>query len=157
MIPIRYTVGDATRPTGTGPRVIAHVCNDVGAWGAGFVLALSRRWGEPEAEYRKAFGPGLRLGAVQFVPVTGGLCVANMVAQRGVGSTRPLRYRALAHCLASVGAWARDVGASVHMPRIGCGLAGGSWDLVSALVEESLSECDIEVTVYDLPTAKDAP
>ncbi|MEV6001124.1 Appr-1-p processing protein, partial [Streptomyces griseomycini] len=27
-----------------GVKVIAHVCNDIGGWGKGFVLAVSRRW-----------------------------------------------------------------------------------------------------------------
>src|SRR5262245_49475582 len=83
---IHYRVGDATRPEGSGARVIAHVCNDVGAWGAGFVLAVSRRWKAPEEAYRRAFkeGGGLALGAVQFVPVEPDLTVANMVAQKGI-------------------------------------------------------------------------
>ncbi|EGJ73150.1 hypothetical protein STTU_0361 [Streptomyces sp. Tu6071] len=44
---ITYVRGDATAPRGRGPRVIAHVCDDRGGWGKGFVLALSRRWPEP--------------------------------------------------------------------------------------------------------------
>ena len=46
-----YTIGNATQPEGR-PAIIVHVCNDVGAWGRGFVLALSRRWPEPERRYR---------------------------------------------------------------------------------------------------------
>ncbi|MDB5329368.1 MAG: hypothetical protein JWP03_519 [Phycisphaerales bacterium] len=49
---IHYLVGDATAPQGDGPRIIAHVCNDLGRWGRGFVLALSKRWHEPEARFR---------------------------------------------------------------------------------------------------------
>jgi hypothetical protein len=47
MAGLRYIVGDATAPEDR-PAVIAHVCNDVEAWGKGFVLALSRRWKAPE-------------------------------------------------------------------------------------------------------------
>jgi len=49
---IAYVVGDATRPEGQGPRVIVHVCNDIGGWGRGFVLALSRAYPEAERRYR---------------------------------------------------------------------------------------------------------
>jgi len=35
---ITYLVGDATQPQGEGVKVIAHICNDIGAWGAGFVI-----------------------------------------------------------------------------------------------------------------------
>jgi len=45
---INYVRGDATVPSVKGVKVIAHVCNDSGGWGKGFVLALSRRWPEPE-------------------------------------------------------------------------------------------------------------
>ncbi len=41
------------------------------------------------------------------------------------------------------------LGASVHMPRIGCGLAGGKWSRVEPLVTERLAKRDIAVTVYD--------
>ena len=51
MTPITYIVGDATRPIGDGPKIIAHCCNTVGAWGAGFVMAISNRWFEPSVAY----------------------------------------------------------------------------------------------------------
>ncbi|MBV8077676.1 MAG: Appr-1-p processing protein, partial [Planctomycetaceae bacterium] len=40
MATIRYLRGDATQPQATGPRIIAHLCNDQGGWGQGFVAAL---------------------------------------------------------------------------------------------------------------------
>ena len=46
-MPIAYTTGDATAPEGDGPKIIVHVCNDVGGWGRGFVMAISKRWPEP--------------------------------------------------------------------------------------------------------------
>ncbi len=52
MTPPSYLQGDATSPQAKGPKVIAHICNDLGGWGKGFVVAISRRWPEPEREYR---------------------------------------------------------------------------------------------------------
>jgi O-acetyl-ADP-ribose deacetylase (regulator of RNase III) len=52
MTDIAYIKGDATCPQARGPKVIAHVCNDRGRWGKGFVLAVSARWPEPERAYR---------------------------------------------------------------------------------------------------------
>ncbi len=153
---IQYRTGDATCPEDAGPRIIAHVCNDAGKWGAGFVLAVSRRWKQPEQEYRRAFanGRGLRLGEVQFVVVDRDMTVANMVAQHGVrrrGSTPPIRYDALRAALTEVARFALGQGASVHMPRIGCGLAGGNWEDVSAIIAETLGDQRVPVTVYDPP------
>lgn len=160
MSGITYVVGDATAPAGDGPRIIAHVCNDVGAWGAGFVRALSRRWPEPEAQYRRVFRESMeKLGVfpemetVFLVKVGEGLFVANMIAQhgtRGRNNPHPLDYQALHECLHAVGTDALALGASVHMPRIGCGLAGGTWDRVEPLIVEHLCERGVPVTVYDL-------
>jgi O-acetyl-ADP-ribose deacetylase (regulator of RNase III) len=155
---IEYVTGDATEPHGDGLKIIAHICNDVGVWGAGFVMALSARWPEPEAAYR-AWSAGHQpalyfgLGAVQFVRVAPGLQVANMVAQQGLGEDgQPaVRYEALAVALSKVAVQAIPLEASVHMPRIGCGLAGGTWEMVEPLITDHLCMWDIPVTVYDIP------
>jgi len=53
MQEINYIKGDATVPQAKGTKIIAHICNNLGGWGKGFVLAVSKRWPEPEQEYRK--------------------------------------------------------------------------------------------------------
>jgi hypothetical protein len=52
--------------------------------------------------------------------------------------------------LKKVAAFAKENNASVHMPRIGCGLAGGAWDKMEPIIEEALIKEGITVTVYDL-------
>lgn len=153
---MRFVTGDATSPP-VRPAVIAHVCNDAGRWGAGFVLALSRRWPEPERDYRNWHaGRGendFALGAARLVPVEPGLWVANIIGQHGTQWTDqpPVCYPAVWQGLSAVSHWAARRGASVHMPRIGCGLAGGSWDVVGLLVDDALSRRGVPVTVYDWP------
>ncbi len=49
---ISYVVGDATALQGEGPKIIAHVCNDAGGWGKGFVLPLARRWPQTRTAYK---------------------------------------------------------------------------------------------------------
>ncbi len=44
MIQINYVKGDATAPIGIGNKIIVHICNDIGRWGKGFVMALSKKW-----------------------------------------------------------------------------------------------------------------
>src|SRR4051812_33902866 len=143
MSGITYLKGDATCPQAKGAKIICHVCNDVGGWGKGFVLAVSKRWPEPEAQYRAWYEQGepagFRLGAIQLVNVAPTLAVANMVAQHGLRASAgapPIRYDALRECLASLAERAAELAASVHMPRIGCGLAGGKWPEVEAIINE---------------------
>jgi O-acetyl-ADP-ribose deacetylase (regulator of RNase III) len=152
---IEYVTGDATRPRGDGPKIIVHVCNDAGGWGLGFVVALSRRWPSPERAYRAWHrdGAGFALGATQFVAVEPGLWVANLVGQHGMrpsGGKPPIRYDAVRAGLTEVAAKAAELGASVHMPRIGAGLAGGRWEEIERIVADELTARDIPVTVYDL-------
>jgi O-acetyl-ADP-ribose deacetylase (regulator of RNase III) len=154
MSQIQYLQGDATAPQAKGKRIIAHVCNDIGKWGKGFVLAISARWPEPEAEYRAwhAGGDGFALGAVQLVRVGPWTWVANLIGQRGIKTTAngpPIRYDAVEKCLAQLAVRASDLGASVHMPRIGCGLAGGTWDRIEPLIERTLIAAGVPVYVYD--------
>ncbi|MEU0840638.1 Appr-1-p processing protein [Streptomyces sp. NPDC005962] len=156
MAEIEYVRGDATSPHGKGVKILAHVCNDLGGWGKGFVLTLSRRWPEPEAAYRRwhreRAGNDFGLGAVQFVQVGPYLWVANMIGQRGMrrGSKGvPVRYEAIDTALGALAARAAEAGASIHMPRIGCGLAGGRWSRVEPLIEQRLTARNIRVTVYD--------
>ena len=152
---IRYTEGDATEPIGGGLKIVVHICNDIGKWGKGFVLAVSRRWKEPEHIYREAFRhpPFPMLGDVQFVSVSDTIIVANLIGQHGTmaraGIRPPIRYEAIHKGLRTIASRAQSSGASVHMPRIGCGLAGGEWTKVEPIIVESLADKGIDVTVYD--------
>ncbi len=156
MVSISYLKGDATVPQAKGTKIICHICNDLGAWGAGFVLAVSARWKEPEAEYRRWHKQGqkgnFKLGVVQFVQVEPTIWIANMIAQRGIkkgSSGPPIRYDAVAMCLQQVAMKALELNASIHMPRIGCGLAGGKWTEIEPLILEHLILKELSVTVYD--------
>jgi O-acetyl-ADP-ribose deacetylase (regulator of RNase III) len=156
MNAIQYLNGDATSPQVEGNKVVAHICNDLGGWGKGFVLAVSRRWKEPELDYRQwhreradnDFG----LGAVRFVRVEPHMWIANMIGQRGTKSGSegpPIRYEAVRECLEKLTDFASEKTASVHMPRIGCGLAGGRWELIQPIIESTLASRDVPVYVYD--------
>jgi len=154
---LRYIVGDATAPVGRGAKILVHVCNDLGRWGRGFVLAVSQRWPQTKARFLKWHGSGRRppfeLGRVQFVKVAEDLWVANVIGQHGLRKERgvpPVRYEAIREGLRRVAQFARRRGASVHMPRIACGLAGGQWDRIEPILRRTLCRCGIHVTVYDL-------
>lgn len=106
---ITYVAGDATRPRGTGNRMIAHVVNDQATrWGrSGFANAL----GEAHDHVRFLYSTwvldnreNLRLGNVHFGTLPDGIIVASMVAQAGYGPSQEmrLRYEALEECLRSV-------------------------------------------------------
>jgi O-acetyl-ADP-ribose deacetylase (regulator of RNase III) len=155
---ITYLKGDATAPQAAGNRILAHVVNDKGTWGKGFVLAVSNRWPATKEQFHEWHqgrdASGFALGAVQFVEVEPGMWVANMVGQHDVKPTEagpPIRYDAVRRCLEQVAAKAREWGATVHMPRIGCGLAGGTWEEIEPILRETLCAAGVSVFVYDVP------
>ncbi|MBE9598414.1 macro domain-containing protein [Pedobacter sp. MC2016-24] len=147
--------GDATTPENKGNKIIVHVCNDIGAWGKGFVMAISKRWKEPERSYRHWFKTkdNFVLGQVQFVQLEDELWVANLIGQHKIykdeQGNAPIRYEAILSGLDKVGQFALENNATVHMPRIGCGLEGGTWDKIEPLIQSTLIEKNILVTVYD--------
>lgn len=148
---ISYVKGDLFEHVKTYPgfRVIAHVCNNKGGWGAGFVLALSNFSAAPEKHYREL--DHYQLGVNHRVTLTPELHVYNMIAQDGfVSKDRPtaLDYTALEYCLDDLGKFAAWLGMSVHMPKIGSGLAGGDWDRIEKLILDKLS--GVPVIVYEL-------
>lgn len=114
-------------------------------------------WPEPAREYRVRYAAretnGFALGQVQFVEVEPELWVANLIGQRGLraeAGVPPIRYEAVRAGLRTVADYAADHAASVHLPRIGAGLAGGKWEEIASNVEQELVRRGIDVTVYDL-------
>ena len=85
--------------------------------------------------------------------ITPDLWVANIIGQDGILATSegpPVRYSAIEAGLSELAYEAGAMDAGVHMPRIGCGLAGGEWCVIEAIIERTLLAAGIPVVVYDL-------
>ncbi len=159
---VTYVKGDATKPIGGGKKIIAHITNDEGLWGAGFVLALDKLSPEPKRIYKSWYNYWTKkavfenlfmpLGFVCWARVSDDTYVANMTAQhRTIRSVpKPICYKSLEKSLGEVAGFAEKHGATVHMPRIGAGLAGGEWEVVESIIDRTLTLRDIDVIVYDL-------
>lgn len=154
---IEFRFGDAREPRGAGKRIVAHIVNDqTPNWGGGFAREVRRLWPRVQDDFREWAGPrnqNLVLGNVHVSQVNEELSLVQMVAQHGFGpSRRPrLRYAALRDALDLLERIASEQGASVHMPRIGSGHAGGNWELIRELIDERLVRREVPVYVYTLP------
>ena len=150
-----------------GTVIIPHVCNNIGAWGAGFVVPLGKKYPKAKESYLKWYNtPDFFLGNTQLILVDNGVIVANMVAQDGItsGSTgdrsrvvdRPLRYDALVNCMLQVKETAlrpfsdSDEKAVIHCPKFGSGLAGGEWAFIEKLIEDIWDSAGLDTVVYTL-------
>ena len=151
---LHYLKGDAVYPLGSNHKFIVHICNNIGAWGGGFTKSISRRWKQPEVAYRNL--KSRPLGSVQFIQVDTSITVANIIGQASIitrtrrNDRPPIRYEAVQIALKLVAAEALKYQASIHMPRIGCGLAGGKWECIEPIIEQELVNAGIDVSVYDL-------
>lgn len=149
---IEYLKGDATNPLGPGPKCIVHIVNNLGRWGNGFVMALSKKWPKTREEYIRWFtdGRGFSLGGTLLTTVEPDIVVAHIIGQDGIrmghGGPPPIRYDALEDGLLTVGETAREHQWSVHMPLIGTGLAGGDWKIIEPIILKAMVE--LPVTVY---------
>ena len=163
---LNYIVGDATNPIGDDKKMIIHCCNDIGGWGSGFVVSLSRKWTQPQNNYHNWFrakydeysGQEFSLGNVQYVYIDDNTVVCNMIGQRGIGWSNgrpPIRYGALASCLEKAAEYALKYGYSIHAPRFGAVLAGGEWADIEWLIKKVILPYGIDVTIYDLPISED--
>lgn len=154
---IEFLRGNILQPRGAGPKLIVHVVSDATPnWGGkGVAIAIKQKWGQAQEDFRRWFGERGKLGAVHYCRVERDLEIATVIAQRGYGpSASPrIRYTALETALRSLVTRAQEHAATVHMPRIGCGQAGGSWAFVEELINSSLVAAKVPVTVYDLPNA----
>ncbi|MGB3870862.1 MAG: ImmA/IrrE family metallo-endopeptidase [Flavobacteriales bacterium] len=153
---IHTVSGDATEPRGSGRKIIAQIVNTSAAMGSGFGKSLGARYPRTKEELKlwKKEGEGFGLGAMRMVDLGNDIYVAQMVAQEGLypkGNTIPLRYSSLRLCIKQLAAAAEAMNASVHMPYIGAGLAGGNWDIIKGVILEELVLKGIDVTVYRLP------
>jgi O-acetyl-ADP-ribose deacetylase (regulator of RNase III) len=154
---LTFLYGNALEPRGKGLRLITQIVNDKSrTWGAGFSRAARERYPEAHDEFERWAGAGRRnlaLGMIHVAALGNELCLVSMVAQHGYGpSPKPrIRYAALRDCLQRVREIASQKDATVHMPRIGTGFAGGNWSYVCELIDECLIRENIPVTVYSLP------
>lgn len=155
---IKYKVGDVIKAAINTPDniriIIPHIVNNQNAFGAGFVVALSKVWSEPEARYRKAFSSVIAredlLGKIQVVNVDRDLYVCNMFAQvlgSDADGNPPIRYEDLDYCLEQLNFVAETLDAEIWAPRFGAGLAGGDWSKIEELIE---NRSTVPVTIFDL-------
>lgn len=104
------------------------------------------RYGEYERRGRR---PSPLLGEVQAVEVGEGKYIVNLFAQDyyGYDGKCYTDYNALRSCLRTVNQ--NFCGRTVAIPfRMSCDRGGADWDVVYAMIEEELHDCD--VTIYRL-------
>jgi O-acetyl-ADP-ribose deacetylase (regulator of RNase III) len=155
--PIRYRHGNVLDISLPGPKIICQLVNDKAIrWGGGTARKFAEKCPTAEDEFASAMmriPQKMRLGSVVYTDIEDDLRLASIVGQEGFGpSLFPrIRYSALEKGLSEVGEYALAHRASVHLPKIGTGSAGGEWRIIEEIVDNELVRRGLDVTVYDLP------
>jgi len=132
--------------------LICHVCNNLGIMGKGFAQQVKEMYPSVALGFRRA---RLTLGPACYyamTPTNANIYISNMVCMHGLynkwNNPTPLDYKALEACLRNSLAYAKDIGAEIHMPKIGAGFARGNWASIVFILDEVFKDEDI--TIWEL-------
>ena len=143
---IIYKQGDML----AGPeKYILHGCNAQGVMGSGVALQIKQKWPEAYEYYRYAYvNDGLELGVMLAVDCDD-KTIIHCITQEFYGRDKNrvyVDYNAVKDCLRLVNH--NFKGVDVAMPKIGCGLANGDWNIVEQIINETM--VDVQPIVYTL-------
>lgn len=136
--------------------VIAHIVNCWHVMGAGVALALRNKWPEVfEADLDTMKGDENKLGkfsiaCIPMIEEDRDLFILNNYAQYNYGTEkRQLNYEFLYQCLEKNLNFLKNNNLrSISYPYgMGCGLAGGNWEIVYKMIEEIYKNSDIQVII----------
>lgn len=139
--------------------VICHQVNCQGVMRSGIAKQIRERWPKVYEVYRNTYEQQLRswesvsslLGNIDMVHIGNNKWVFNMYAQHryGYDGKRYTSYDAFVDCLEQIRDRTRPDEKIGFPKNIGCGLGGGDWNIISALIEEILGE-EHDVYIYEL-------
>lgn len=180
MTPIIYKKGDATVSARNKDvaTVICHCCNAFGGWGRGFVIPLGQKYPKAKSDYENFCKPyqssnELRnelMGQVCLSKINEELYIANIIGQYFYSKNqknfafqdgvepryipteegRFVNYEAIRKGFNRLSDLMDGITFNIQMPKMGCGLAGGDWQVIECIICEEFCSKDIQVTVYEL-------
>lgn len=132
--------------------IMVHGCNCFCTMGAGIALPIKRKYPEvykKDLETKK--GSKSKLGTIVCVDVdrknSPGIII-NAYTQYQLGKPKneiQMRYKAIENCFSEI--YKKFPDKKIGIPKIGCGLAGLDWKIVSKIIEEQFKN---DITLYYL-------
>jgi O-acetyl-ADP-ribose deacetylase (regulator of RNase III) len=169
---VNYIEGDLIELAKQGAfDVIAHGCNCRSAMGAGIAPQIAKAFGCDKFEMERLGTDMNKLGNIDYktfvLGVNGAiwsiedgwnrqrepeLVVVNAYTQFNYGRNHedgdevPFSYEAFRLCMRKINY--RFQKKHIGLPKIGAGLAGGNWLLISRIIEEELKDCKVTIVNY---------
>jgi O-acetyl-ADP-ribose deacetylase (regulator of RNase III) len=143
---IEYIKGDLMD---TDIRHIIHGCNAQGVMGSGVAKLIRDKYPSAYTDYNDVYNnTGLELGDIVFSAQNDGKIICNAITQKNFGrrdDTVYVSYWAIAEVFRKIDAFGIK---EIAMPMIGAGLANGDWNVISAIIENTLQKT--KPVVYQL-------
>lgn len=124
---------------------VCHQVNCQGVMGGGVALAIRNKWPSAYTQYRQAYKEGrLALGNTIWTTVGPQITVIHICGQDRYGRDRRYTdYTALEQALTIIRMHATQ-NIPIYFPdHIGCGLAGGDWNIVKEIIEKHIPNATI--------------
>ena len=128
--------------------IIAHQVNCQGIMGGGLALQIKNKWPEVNRAYVELVDNWDELlGVCQIVRVGSSFGIANLFGQYDIGGGCQTDYKALFKSLHSLREQMiiHELKSVAFPVKLGCGLAGGNWDIVSALIKKAFAGSGISI------------
>lgn len=141
---IEYRKGDLLR---TDIPYVLHGCNCRGVMGAGVAKAIRNKYPKAYQDYRDVYeSSGLLLGTKILSHQSDGKTIVNAMTQENYGTGVQVSYWAISTIFKSLN-FELPFADQIALPMIGSGLAGGDWNVIEALIEQS-AETYVPVVYY---------
>lgn len=130
--------------------IIAHQCNCFHTMGGGIARLIKARYPAAfAADMSTEYGDVNKLGNFSTSHQKQGIII-NIYSQYSTStSRRETNYFALGTAFTKINELRIFKELRIGMPLIGCGLAGGDWNIVKDIIHETL--IDMDVTIVRLP------
>ena len=149
---IRYADGDVFD---SDAYAILHQVNCMGVMGSGVAKQIRDKYPKVYLKYRDRCtmfkdDPSCLLGQIQSVKIDKNKYIVNVFGQLNYGRVKKkyTEYWALRRAFKHVNL--AFSGKSIAIPYLmGCGLGGGDWNIVSRIIEEELTDCDVTIWKFE--------
>jgi O-acetyl-ADP-ribose deacetylase (regulator of RNase III) len=128
--------------------VIIHGCNCFNTMGAGIAKNIKKIWPVSYMEdYKTIKGDKNKLGTYTMVNV-GNLIIVNAYTQYKYGANQDYEtnYKAIQSVFKKIKT--DFTGKKIGFPKIGAGLAGGDWSIISNIIDNELNGEDYTCVLY---------
>jgi len=146
----QYEVGKTYKREGKID-ILGHGTNCSNGFGSGIAGQIAKKYPISKKLFHVAHKENIdTLGSALFCKTNRGKYIANLYTQQtcGYNGEKYVSYDAIEKCLIGLKSYAENNNLKIGIPKIGCGLGGGNWNVIHEIIKDVFQ--DYDVYVYSL-------